>query len=255
MQRILERCSLALEGMAASVEPAEDVVRITGYGSVFGNWFDAYGVKTRVAAGAFSKTLKEATNIRGMFNHNPDYLLGTTESGTMDVAEDAKGLKYEIRADAKDPQAVSVTRKIARGLVKGSSIMFSTHREEWQRDEKTGRPTHRTIHEVELIEAGPVVMPANPKATAKIKHAANPNEIDYESLTGLLVMHRAGFQLSTEELNLVDLTIEALKRLKSAPASEGHPDTGTAPVHKRRIAAAWAQWRRSARIPQGEATA
>jgi hypothetical protein len=223
MERILERRDLTVfPEMIARAETSEEVIRITGYGSVFNRPYEVWGIKEVVEAGAFSKTLRDNPDIRGMFNHSPDFLLGRTKSGTMDVEEDAKGLRYEIRADPQDPQAVSVSRKIARKDVDGSSMAFFVHREEFERD-KDGRPVKRILKEIELIETGPVSLPASPATSAKVKRSA---EIGYDdALVAVMVMHRAGFRLTSGQEELLRSTIETLERLKTAPADqqEGHP--------------------------------
>ena len=221
MERILEQRDLTVfPEMIARAETTEEFIRIQGYGSVFNKPYEVWGIKEVVEAGAFEKTLRENPDIRGMFNHSPDFLLGRTKSGTMDVEEDAKGLRYEIRADAKDPQAISVARKITRKDVDGSSIAFFVHRDEWERD-KDGRPLKRILKEIELIETGPVTMPASPATSAKVKRSA---EIGYDdALVAVMVMHRAGFRLNSAQEELLHQTIETLERLKTAPAGNGHP--------------------------------
>ncbi|MEC2444712.1 HK97 family phage prohead protease, partial [Bacillus cereus] len=70
---------------------------ITGYAAVFnsktsiGGWFDEI-----IAPGAFARALSENGDIRALFNHNWDNVLGRTKSGTLRLEEDAKGLKFEV---------------------------------------------------------------------------------------------------------------------------------------------------------------
>lgn len=219
MERILENRSWP--GAPVEARQDHDVIRITGYGAVFNKQYRVMGFREQVAPGAFTKTLVDNPDIRGMFNHSPDFLLGRTKSGTMDVEEDKRGLRYEIRADALDPQAKSVARKIARGDVDGSSMAFFVHQEDW--DEKDGKPTLRTIKEVELIETGPVTMPASPSTTSKIQRALEETGIDFEALTGFAIKRRAGFSLEMAEEDIVAQTIERLERLKADPESAiGH---------------------------------
>lgn len=203
---------------ARAVEDAE-FIRIGGYGAVFNRKYDVYGIKEQVSPGAFVKTLEGSPDIRGMFNHDPNFLLGRTKSGTMTVEEDRRGLRYEINADKQDPQAQSVSRKIARGDVDGSSMAFFVHKEEWETD-KNGKPSLRTITEIELIETGPVTMPASPSTTAKIQRALDDHGIDLDALMGIAVKKRAGFGPSMADEDLICRTIDRLERLKSDPESD-----------------------------------
>jgi uncharacterized protein len=197
----------------AAVVADDQIIRITGYGAVFNRWYSVYGYKERILPGAFKKTLIEQPDIRGMYNHDPNFLLGRTFSGTMDVAEDHKGLPYEIRADKRVTHAVSVAAMIERGDVDGSSMAFFVRGEDWQ--EKNGQPTHRTITEIELIETGPVTMPASPSTTAKLQRSLEEDGIDVDSLTAIAVKRRAGFRLLAAEDDFVARTIVRLERLKS----------------------------------------
>ena len=225
--RIHETRSLQFEEMQVRAEHADDIIKFTGRGAVFDRWYTVFGFKERVARGAFRKTLQENADIRGMFNHDPNYLLGRTKSGTMDVFEDRVGLAYEIRADPLDPQAQSVSRKIARGDVDGSSMAFFAAKDEWKQDSE-GRPTHRTLLEIELIETGPVTMPASPSTTAKIARASQEAGIDIDALQGFIVRTRAGFALAGEEQDLVGQWIENLKRLTTLePDHREHHSSGT----------------------------
>lgn len=202
-----------------------DVARITGYGSVFGRWYEVWGFRERIAAGAFDKTLRENRDITGMFNHDAARLLGRTGAGTMTVESDKKGLAYEILADLKNSDSANVVRMIARGDVKGSSMAFFVHKEEWETD-KDNRPTKRTIKEVELIETGPVVMPASGATSVKIQRALEETGIDFDGLQAAIVKHRAGFAATAAEVDLIERTIERLRGLASEP-NKIHSDADT----------------------------
>ncbi|MCT4573774.1 HK97 family phage prohead protease, partial [Bacillus thuringiensis] len=75
----------------------EQPSKITGYAAVFnskttiGGWFDEV-----IEPGAFARSLSENSDIRALFNHNWDNVLGRTKSGTLRLEEDEKGLKFEI---------------------------------------------------------------------------------------------------------------------------------------------------------------
>ena len=238
MGAILERRTFPeFPELVTRAEGDEDVIRISGYGSVFGKAYKVWGIPEVIAAGAFTKTLKENPDIRGMFNHDPSYLLGRTKSGTMEVAEDDKGLRYEIRASAKNPQSVAVADMIRRKDVDGSSMAFYVMKDEWERD-KDGRPMKRTIKEIELIETGPVTMPASPATSAKVKRAA-ANEYRQDITSFLLVMRDAGFELTKAEVLL-------LASEEEAEPPERHSDQDEAETSTLVARAAWERRRRMA---------
>lgn len=235
MERFLESRSLnQFPELRAQAETDDEVIRISGYGSVTGKWYSVFGFRERVAPGAFEKTLQEQPDIRGMFNHNVDFLLGRTASGTMDVEEDKRGLRYEIRADALDPQSQSVARKIGRGDVDGSSMAFFVHKEDWS--EEKDKPMKRTIRELELLETGPVVMPASPSTTAKIARAMQETGIDFDAIQGFVVKKRAGFGLSMAEEDQINHMLEFLSRLKSEPGRLTAHSDGTSDIPSDEVA-------------------
>ena len=87
-----------------------------------------YGFSERFAKGAFAKTIKDGADVRYLFNHNSDAVLARTKSGTLDLSEDATGLK--VRADLAP---TSVGRDLAillkRGDVSQMSIGFQVVKE------------------------------------------------------------------------------------------------------------------------------
>ena len=213
--------------MEARAESGDEIIKITGHGSVFDRRYTVFGFEESFALGAFKKNLKEKPDIRGMFNHDPSFLLGRTASGTMDVKEDRVGLAYEIRADALDPQAQSVSRKINRRDVDGSSITFFVHQQEREFDSR-GFLTSRVVTEAEVVETGPVTMPASPTTTAKIQRAIQETGIDYDALQGIMIKQRAGGRLSESDDRLIHRTLEFLEHLRSEPGVT-HSDSSTSP--------------------------
>jgi HK97 family phage prohead protease len=73
-----------------------------------------------------------------LFNHDPNYLLGRTSTGTAKVSEDKRGLHYSVEVNAADPMAAGVAARIDRGDIKGSSFAFlvAAGGDEWTRTEK-----------------------------------------------------------------------------------------------------------------------
>jgi hypothetical protein len=135
---------------------------IVGYGAVYNRDSADLGFIERVDPGAFSKTLQEA-DVRGLGNHDANWLLGRTGSGTMRLRSDANGLFYEIDVNAEDPDGQRAIAKVRRGDWDGSSFSFTTVRDEWNWQTS---PPERRLLEVGLIDVGPVTFPAYPDATA-----------------------------------------------------------------------------------------
>ncbi|HGO9409091.1 TPA: HK97 family phage prohead protease [Bacillus cereus] len=135
----------------------EQPSKITGYAAVFnskttiGGWFDEV-----IEPGAFARSLSENSDIRALFNHNWDNVLGRTKSGTLRLEEDEKGLKFEIELPN-----TSVGRDLAESMSRGDinqcSFGFWITEENWDYNVE---PALRTIEEVELYEISVVSIPA-----------------------------------------------------------------------------------------------
>jgi HK97 family phage prohead protease len=109
-----------------------------------------------IAPGAFAKTIRERKPVM-QFDHGHDIATGSVPIGAFEeLSEDDQGLF--VRARLHDNARVEPIRQaIASGAIDGMSFRFRVIREEW--DESGDTPV-RTIREVELFEAGPVVFPA-----------------------------------------------------------------------------------------------
>lgn len=139
-----------------SVEDAAPV--LTGYGAVFNRYSRNLGGFVEVVApGTFAETLTRSSVV-GLVNHDPNWLLGTTDSRSLFVTEDATGLAYAMTLDMTDPDAQRAAAKIESGKMPGSSFSFRTVSDEWSQTDQ-GFPL-RTLTAVELYDVGPVTMPA-----------------------------------------------------------------------------------------------
>jgi len=130
--------------------------KIVGHAAVFNSLSEDLGFfREKIAPGAFAKTIQEA-DVRALWNHDPNYVLGRTKSGTLKLAEDDKGLAVEIIPP--DTQwARDLTESIRRGDVDQMSFGFQVVKEEWEGD---GNNPVRVLKEVKLFDVSPVTFPA-----------------------------------------------------------------------------------------------
>lgn len=134
---------------------------IVGHAALFDTWSeDLGGFREKIAPGAFTATIKEA-DVRALYNHNADIVIGRSKSGTLRLSEDKQGLAIEI--DPPDTQAGrDLLVLLERGDVDQMSFGFRTVRDEWFTPEGEAYPTERTLLEVELFDVSPVTFPAYP---------------------------------------------------------------------------------------------
>ena len=69
---------------------------LTGYAAVFNSEAVLGDFSEVIRQGAFAKSLATGSNIRALYQHQGDALLGTTRGGTLQLREDAKGLAFEL---------------------------------------------------------------------------------------------------------------------------------------------------------------
>lgn len=131
---------------------------LVGYASVFNKRSQNLGGFVEVVdPKAFAKTLGDKAPVVARFNHNDDYLLGTTEAATLRLSVDRNGLMYEV--DLPDTGAGRDVRALAeRGDLRYSSFAFRTVSDTWSETED-GMPL-RTLTAVHLVDVSPVVNPA-----------------------------------------------------------------------------------------------
>jgi HK97 family phage prohead protease len=165
---------------------------ISGYASVFnsktsiGNFFDEV-----IAPGAFSKSLANSSDVRALFNHNWDKVLGRTKSGTLRLFEDDRGLKFEIDLP-NTSVARDLTESMARGDINQCSFGFIATGENW---DYTSDPALRTVTEVELYEISIVSIPAYEDTEAALVRS---KEIDKEVEQRLKILNQIKGVLENE---------------------------------------------------------
>lgn len=114
----------------------------------------------------------DVSEVEGVFNHNPDILLGHTRAQTLELtrSEDG-GMNYRIPFDEGDPDHQRVARKIARNEVRGSSFVFKVvpGTDQWSEERQAdgGKLRVRRVMKIKkLYDVCPVTNPAYPDATA-----------------------------------------------------------------------------------------
>ena len=130
---------------------------IAGYAAMFNRWSqDLGGFVEQIDPRAFDKTAKEA-DVRVLGNHDVNWLLGRTSSGSARISVDQSGLHYEADVNMSDPDGQRALAKVERGDWDGSSFGFRVINQSWNRD---AEPRERTLLEVQLRDVGPATFPA-----------------------------------------------------------------------------------------------
>lgn len=150
------------------VAPKDDAKKtITGYAAVFNKLsVELWGFREKVAPGAFADSIANGDDVRALYNHDPNIILGRTKSGTLRLQEDDTGLLVEI--DPPDTeQARALVASIERGDVDQMSFGFAVLEQAWSIDEN--EQYIRTLKQVKLYDVSPVVYPAYPDTSVSVR--------------------------------------------------------------------------------------
>ena len=161
MENRAERRVIAAEDVELRVGGGDgEPKKIVGYAARFNKDSVDIGFIEQIAPGAFAKAIKKS-DVRALKNHDPNLILGRTTNGTLSLAENTRGLKFEVEppdtATGRDTLA-----EVARGDITGASFAFTVADGGDSWTQKDGRYL-RVINVVEeLFDVGPVTYPAYP---------------------------------------------------------------------------------------------
>jgi|TARA_B100001094_G_scaffold300148_1_gene325386 HK97 family phage prohead protease len=152
---------------------------ISGYASIFDRSSQVLGggFVEQIKRGAFTKTLNERgtqtsrDDIKALFNHSTDLVLGSKRAGTLKLSEDSKGLHYEVDLDLDITHHRSAFKMIERGDVTNSSFGFDVIEERWSVPESSDDPVLREVLETRLYEVSPTPFPAYQDSTVSTERS------------------------------------------------------------------------------------
>lgn len=132
---------------------------IEGHAAVFDSWSETLGgifpFKEIVRKGAFNESIGK-DDIRALFNHDPNYVLGRNRAGTLELVEDEIGLRVRI-TPPETSWAKDIQTSIKRGDITQMSIGFIVEEDKWSTQD--GMDV-REIRKVQLFDVSPVTFPA-----------------------------------------------------------------------------------------------
>lgn len=146
----------------------EGALRFEGYAAVFNAPSeDLGGFREVIAPGAFAHL--EEDDVRCLMNHDPNYVLGRNQAGTLRLEQDATGLKFAVEAP-DTTWARDLYRSVGRGDIDQCSFAFvvSPGGEIWER---TTAGELRTLRDVHLVDVSIVTYPAYPDTVAAARSA------------------------------------------------------------------------------------
>ena len=176
-----------LRHVARPVEARTDdtgaATRLSGYAAVFDTPATIGGLQPFVEVidrGAFDQALGD--DVRVLFNHDPNLLIGRTKSGTASISIDQHGLRYDVTPP--DTQVGrDVLALVARGDVDGSSFGFRVLEDTWTEGVTADDLPVRHVQRVSLYDVSPVTAPAYTETSVEARAEA-------ETITAAVVARR-----------------------------------------------------------------
>lgn len=164
----IERRGFAVAGLELrAADGGKRVLR--GHAAVFGQLSDDLGgFREQIAPGAFAEALGK-DDIRALFNHDANFVLGRNLSKTLRLSEDQRGLAFEI--DVPDTQTVRdlVVGPVERGDVSQMSFAFGVRPggQDWAKTDEG--LTVRTLKKLRLFDVSIVTYPAYPQTDVAVR--------------------------------------------------------------------------------------
>jgi len=160
---------------------------VEGYASVFNSMSeDLGGFREIILPNAFSDVLDN--DVRALYNHDSNYLLARTTSGTLELKEDEKGLYYRFEMP-NTSYGNDMLELFRRGDLSQSSFGFTVEKDSWRMED--GQHVRYIERVGSLFDVSPVVFPAYSQASSGLRSAEPNGESEAE----------VARETPTEELN------------------------------------------------------
>lgn len=132
---------------------------LEGYFARFGEPYNICdGWIETIRPGAFREALEAPDDIKALWNHNVDLVLGSRSAGTLTLSEDDKGLLGRIEINEKDSDATNAYARVERGDVDGCSFGFEA--EFAESEDEAGNYRTEIVRVTRLYEVSPCSFPA-----------------------------------------------------------------------------------------------
>lgn len=149
---------------------------VEGYASVFNSMSeDLGGFREIILPGAFKNALND--DVRALYNHDSNYLLARTTSGTLELKEDDKGLYYRFEMP-NTSYGNDLLELYRRGDLTQSSFGFTVDKDSWRMEE--GQHIRYIESVSSLFDVSPVVYPAYTAASSGLRSAEPHSEGEAE---------------------------------------------------------------------------
>lgn len=141
--------------------------RLAGYAALYNVWSeDLGGFREMIEPGAFTPVL--GNDVRALWNHDDNYVLGRVSANTLRLKEDERGLYVEIEPP-ETQWARDLVVSVKRGDVTQMSFQFRVDEDRWV--EENGETQRYVKTFARLYDVSPVTFSAYPQTTLQARSA------------------------------------------------------------------------------------
>lgn len=153
----MEKRTLSLQNMEKREENGKIYLR--GYFARFNEPYKVCeGWVETISPGSFARYLATEGDVKALWNHNHDLVLGSRANGTLVLEETSEGLYGTVEINQNDRAAMDAYARIERGDVSGCSFGFDCQVDQFTEEDGTYRTVIREVYP--LYEVSPCVFPA-----------------------------------------------------------------------------------------------
>lgn len=142
------------------VRTEENKKIIEGYFVVYNQRTELWpGVLEEISENSLIESLA-SNDVRCLFNHDTNIVLGRTGNGTLKLKSDEKGLYGVVEINENDREAVDIYARIERGDINACSFGFYPIKE--SREDLENGDVCYIVEKAKIFEVSPVTFPAYP---------------------------------------------------------------------------------------------
>ncbi|WMI82089.1 HK97 family phage prohead protease [Anaerotignum sp. MB30-C6] len=132
-----------------------------------------------IASGACTKSLN-LNDVRALYNHDSNFVLGRKSAGTLMLKEDSYGVYGEIKINPNDSEAVNIYERVKRGDIDGCSFGFYSEYEHEEYIKLTDDISKCIIKEADVREVSVCPFPAYPQTQISARKQDFERRQDFE---------------------------------------------------------------------------
>lgn len=211
-----------LKELRAADSQGEEMA-LVGYAAMFNQESrDLGGFRETIVPGAFKRSLASGDDVKALFNHSPNVILGRVKNSTLQLKEDERGLFFRVQLDPDNSDHRNLYASVKRGDIDECSFAFTVNGKDGQAWEvKEGKDAYaaRTLKDVNLMDISAVVYPAY-TGTAVIARGEDVVPAEIRSALAAHTEHRQEDESYEAEINCVGKAIDKAFPKPNASASD-----------------------------------